>query len=57
MSDGMLLEEARKVHEGDYPNIDYDEVIVDAGHMRMVQNPKQFDIILCETCNKTWSPI
>lgn len=48
MSDGMLLEEARKVHEGDYPNIDYDEVIVDAGHMRMVQNPKQFDIILCE---------
>lgn len=48
MSDGMFLEEARKVHEGDYPNIDYDEVIVDAGHMRMVQNPKQFDIILCE---------
>jgi isocitrate dehydrogenase (NAD+) len=48
MSDGMFLDEARKVHEGDYPNIDYDEVIVDAGHMRMVQNPKQFDIILCE---------
>lgn len=48
MSDGMLLEEARKVHERDYPNIDYNEVIVDAGHMRLVQNPKQFDIILCE---------
>ncbi|MFO0567062.1 MAG: isocitrate/isopropylmalate family dehydrogenase [Polyangiaceae bacterium] len=48
MSDGMLLEEARKVHEHDYPNIDYGEVIVDAGHMRLVQNPKQFDILLCE---------
>jgi isocitrate dehydrogenase (NAD+) len=48
MSDGMLLEEARAVHENDYPNIEYEEVIVDAGHMRLVQNPKQFDIILCE---------
>jgi isocitrate dehydrogenase (NAD+) len=48
MSDGMLLDEARKVHERDYPNIDYQEVIVDAGHMRLVQNPKQFDILLCE---------
>ncbi len=48
MSDGMLLDEARKVHEEDYPNIEYEEVIVDAGNMRLVQNPKQFDIILCE---------
>jgi isocitrate dehydrogenase (NAD+) len=48
MSDGMLLDEARRVHERDYPNIDYQEVIVDAGHMRLVQNPKQFDILLCE---------
>ena len=48
MSDGLLLDEARKVHERDYPNIEYSEVIVDAGHMRLVQNPKQFDIIMCE---------
>jgi isocitrate dehydrogenase (NAD+) len=48
MSDGMLLEEARKVHERDYPNIDYNEVIIDAGEMRIVQDPAQFDIILCE---------
>jgi isocitrate dehydrogenase (NAD+) len=48
MSDGMLLDEARRVHERDYPNIDYEEVIVDAGHMRLVQNPKQFDILMCE---------
>ncbi len=48
LSDGMLLEEARKVHQVDYPNIDYEEVIIDAAHMRLVQDPTQFDIILCE---------
>jgi isocitrate dehydrogenase (NAD+) len=48
LSDGMLLEEARKVHEHDYPNVEYEEVIIDAAHMRLVQDPTQFDIILCE---------
>ena len=48
MSDGMLLEEARKVHAHDYPNIDYQEVIIDAATMRLVQDPTQFDIIMCE---------
>jgi isocitrate dehydrogenase (NAD+) len=48
MSDGMLLEEARKVHAYDYPNIEYEEVIIDAAHMRIVQDPSKFDIILCE---------
>ena len=48
LSDGMLLDEAKKVHEVDYPNIKYQEVIVDAGHMRLVQDPNQFDILLCE---------
>ncbi len=48
MSDGMLLDEARRVHEVDYPNIDYNEVIIDAAQMKLVQDPSQFDIILCE---------
>lgn len=48
LTDGMLLEEARKVHERDYPNIDYNEVIIDAAQMKLVQDPSQFDIILCE---------
>ena len=48
LSDGMLLDEARRVHERDYPNIDHEEVIIDAAHMRLVQDPTQFDIILCE---------
>ncbi|MCA9309571.1 MAG: 3-isopropylmalate dehydrogenase [Phycisphaerales bacterium] len=48
MTDGLFVDQCRKVHERDYPNITYEEVIVDAGSMRLVQDPTQFDIILCE---------
>lgn len=48
MSDGLLLDEARKVHLRDYPNIEYREVIIDAACMGLVQDPTQFDVILCE---------
>ncbi len=48
MSDGLMLDEARKVHEHDYPNIEYEEVIIDAGMMKLVQDPTKFDIIMCE---------
>jgi isocitrate dehydrogenase (NAD+) len=48
LTDGMFLEEARKVHAKDYPNIEYEETIIDAGAMRLVQDPSQFDILLCE---------
>ncbi len=47
MSDGLMLEEARKV-AAQYPSIAYEEVIIDAAQMRMVQNPTQFDIVMCE---------
>jgi isocitrate dehydrogenase (NAD+) len=47
LSDGMMLDEARKVR-ADYPSIEYEEVIIDAAQMRMVQNPTQFDIVMCE---------
>jgi isocitrate dehydrogenase (NAD+) len=48
LTDGMFIEESRKVHEKDYPNIDYEETIIDAASMRLVQDPSQFDILLCE---------
>lgn len=48
LSDGLFIEQSRLVHERDYPNIRYEEVIIDAGSMRIVQDPSQFDIILCE---------
>lgn len=48
MTDGLFIERAREVHRVDYPNIAYEEVIIDAGCMKLVQDPGQFDILLLE---------
>jgi isocitrate dehydrogenase (NAD+) len=48
MSDGLFLDCARKIHEDEYPNIEYDELIIDAGCMRLVQEPTRFDVLLME---------
>ena len=48
MSDGLFLDCARKIHEEEYPNIQYDELIIDAGCMRLVQDPTRFDMLLTE---------
>jgi isocitrate dehydrogenase (NAD+) len=47
LSDGLFLECARAEHEG-FPQIAYEEQIIDAGCMRLVQDPCRFDVILCE---------
>ena len=48
MTDGLFLRCAREIHQRDYPNIEYEEVIIDAGCMKLVQNPSQFDVLLLE---------
>jgi isocitrate dehydrogenase (NAD+) len=48
MSDGLFLNCARKIHEGEYPNIEYDELIIDAGCMKLIQDPTRFDMLLME---------
>lgn len=48
MSDGLFLRCARQVHQRDYPNIEYQEIIIDAGCMKLVQDPTQFDVLLLE---------
>jgi isocitrate dehydrogenase (NAD+) len=48
MTDGMFLDEARKVSRHDYPNIAYEELIIDAACMRLVHDPSRFDVILSE---------
>lgn len=48
MSDGLFLRCARRIYEQEYPNIEYQELIVDAGCMKMVQDPTQFDVLLLE---------
>ncbi|TVQ53227.1 MAG: isocitrate/isopropylmalate dehydrogenase family protein [Phycisphaerales bacterium] len=49
LSDGLFIRCAKEEHEKNYANeIKYEEVIIDAGCMRIVQDPSQFDVILCE---------
>ncbi|HZR23845.1 MAG TPA: isocitrate dehydrogenase (NAD(+)) [Vicinamibacterales bacterium] len=45
LSDGLFLECARRVAR-EYPDIKYDERIVDAACMHLVVNPSQFDVLL-----------
>src|SRR5438067_4245604 len=48
LSDGLFLNCARQIHEDEYPNIEYEEVIIDAGCMKLVQDPTRFDVLLME---------
>ncbi len=49
MTDGMYIRCAREIREEEgFTDIDYQEVIIDAGCMKLVQDPTQFDILLLE---------
>lgn len=48
LGDAIMRRNAHQVHREDYPNIDLDELIIDAGCMRLVQDPNRFDILLME---------
>src|SRR5437773_11310306 len=48
LTDGLFLNSARKIHEDEYPNIEYEETIIDAGCMTLVQAPSPLDVLLME---------
>jgi isocitrate dehydrogenase (NAD+) len=48
LTDGLFIRSARRIHEEEYPNIEYEEMIVDAGCMKLEQDPTRFDILLME---------
>ena len=48
LTDGLFLKCAQRIHEEDYPNIEYEEVIIDAGCMKLIQDPTKFDVLLME---------
>jgi isocitrate dehydrogenase (NAD+) len=48
LTDGLFLSCARKIQEEEYPNIAYEETIIDAGCMKLVQDPTRFDVLLME---------
>lgn len=48
LTDGLFLRSASGVHEAEYPEIEFETLIIDAGCMRMVQDPSRFDVLLME---------
>ncbi|MBW2460526.1 MAG: isocitrate/isopropylmalate dehydrogenase family protein [Deltaproteobacteria bacterium] len=47
LTDGMFLRIAEKVSE-EFSDIEYEQLIIDAGCMRLVQDPTRFDVLLLE---------
>jgi isocitrate dehydrogenase (NAD+) len=47
LSDGLFLEVAKKVAR-EFPDIQYEETIVDATAMKLVMNPQAFDVLVME---------
>jgi len=44
-ADGLFIECCRQVHEK-YPDIEYEEIIVDNAMLRLVKDPSRFDVLL-----------
>ena len=48
LSDGLFITCAQEEHAAYAGQVEYDEAIIDAGCMRVVREPRDFDVILCE---------
>ena len=48
LTDGMFMRCARAVHDREFPEVGYQEMIIDAGCMALVQDPTRFDLLLLE---------
>ncbi len=49
LTDGMFIRCARAVREEEsFTDVEYEELIIDAGCMKLVQDPTQFDVLLLE---------
>lgn len=48
LTDGLFLRCAKRVWEEEYPNIEYEELIIDNACMQLVKDPTRFDVLLME---------
>ncbi|MSR28062.1 MAG: NAD-dependent isocitrate dehydrogenase [Phycisphaerales bacterium] len=48
LSDGLFIRCAREVRDAKFPQIEYEELIIDAACMKLVQDPTRFDVLLME---------
>jgi len=51
LSDGLFMRVAREVHQAEAPELEYEEMIIDAGCMAIVKDPTRFDMLLMENYN------
>jgi isocitrate dehydrogenase (NAD+) len=57
LTDGLFMRCAQQVHEREFPQIEYEHLIIDAGCMKLVQDPSRFDLLLLKIFTGTWSAI
>jgi isocitrate dehydrogenase (NAD+) len=48
LTDGMFIRCAESVHKDEYPDVEYNALIIDAACMQLVQDPTRFDVLLME---------
>jgi len=48
MTDGLFLRRAQEVHQEEFGHLEHNNMIIDAGCMKLVQDPTQFDVLLLE---------
>ena len=48
LTDGLFLRTAEQIHRQEFPEVELETVIIDAGCMKMVQNPERFEVLLME---------
>lgn len=47
ITDGLFISQSKKISK-EYKDVEYEEYIVDAGCMKLVQDPNSFDVLLLE---------
>ncbi len=48
MTDGLFIRTAKKIHDQEAPDVQYEELIIDNGCMQLVKDPTRFDVLLME---------
>lgn len=48
LTDGLFIRCAQQVHQAEFPTLGYEETIIDAGCMKLVQDPGRYQVLLME---------
>ncbi len=48
LTDGLFLRQARRIHDEEFPDVELESIIIDAGCMKLVQDPSRFDVLLMQ---------